>query len=252
LIESLRNDCRLVAIDQMGCGMSDRLARHPVRLSDRIIDLVEFIDRLDLRHVTLIAHDWGGAVGLGTALERPERFARCVLLNPGAFPPWYVPWQLLLLKLPLVGRVAIQGFNVFLRGALRTTVVHRERITRSVRRGYLAPHDSWAERRSIYEFVRDIPLSRRHPTWRTLAQIESRLGELAGRPFLFLWGMQDWCFRPACLDRFLLHFPKATVHRLCDTGHWVMEDAPDEVAQRVREFLGFPRLGEPLPAQDKP
>jgi hypothetical protein len=49
--------------------------------------------------------------------------------------------------------------------------------------------------------------------------------------------MQDWCFTPSCLDRFVNFWPEAVVHRLGDVGHWVVEDAPQRALQLVQEFL---------------
>jgi haloalkane dehalogenase len=56
--------------------------------------------------------------------------------------------------------------------------------------------------------------------------------------------MQDWCFRPDCLDRFLTAWPKAEAHRITDVGHWVVEDAPDDSLAILDEFLSRPRAEE--------
>jgi haloalkane dehalogenase len=89
----------------------------------------------------------------------------------------------------------------------------------------------------IDRFVKDIPFSSQHKTWQTLADIEAGLPSLAGRPIQLIWGMKDWCFRPECLDRFVKHWPQAEVHRLADCGHYVVEDAHEQIVSLVREFL---------------
>jgi haloalkane dehalogenase len=70
-----------------------------------------------------------------------------------------------------------------------------------------------------------------------LHEIERRLSGLAHRPWLLIWGMRDWCFSPHFLERFLTFVPGAEVLRLEHAGHWVVEDAPEEIAQRVEQFL---------------
>ena len=90
----------------------------------------------------------------------------------------------------------------------------------------------------IEAFVRDIPMTRRHLTWAVLQRLESRLSELADVPALFIWGMRDWCFTPACLDRLLEHFPNAAIERLTDAGHYVVEDAHERIVPRLKEFIG--------------
>jgi cis-3-alkyl-4-acyloxetan-2-one decarboxylase len=236
LITSLEGRYRTVAVDHMGCGLSDKPQRG-FRLADHIEHLVSLVDALELERVTLVAQDWGGAIGLGTLLARRERFERIVLFNTGAFPPWYIPWRIAACRWPVVGRLAVQGGNAFARAALRMTLSRRKRLDPAVEAGCLAPYDSWDHRRQIYEFVDDIPMNPRHPTWSTLEEIDRGLPSLAEVPSLLVWGMQDWCFRPDCLEKFVGYWPEAEVHRLADVGHWVVEDAPEEALHLMESFL---------------
>jgi cis-3-alkyl-4-acyloxetan-2-one decarboxylase len=236
LVAALRPQYRCVAPDHLGCGWSDKPSRL-LRLDEHIENLLALIDRLGLDNVTLVAQDWGGAIGLGAMLRCPQRLERIVLTNTGAFPPRTIPWQIRVCRTPLVGRLAVEGGNLFCRAALRMTLARRRRLEPSVAAGCLAPYDSWAHRRAVYGFVKDIPAGPRHPTWRTLAQIEAELPTLAGRPALLMWGMRDWCFRPDSLERFISAWPQAEVHRLADVGHWVWEDAPEDALTLVEQFL---------------
>ena len=84
---------RCVALDHMGFGRSDKpplLARYT--LSAHIENALALIDELDLREVVLVAHDWGGPIGLGAMLERREQLAGLVLMNTWAWElPSFVP-----------------------------------------------------------------------------------------------------------------------------------------------------------------
>jgi haloalkane dehalogenase len=253
LIADLREDHRCVAVDHLGCGLSDKPSRSAYRydLAQRIDDLCEVVQQLGLDEVTLVAHDWGGPIGLGTVQRMPERFRRIILLNTGAFPPPYVPWRILACRLPLVGTLAVRGLNLFARGALRMAMADATRLTAAARAGLVAPYASWRQRVAIDGFIRDIPLSPRHPTWGLLARIEAGLPALAEWPILLVWGMKDWCFRPECLRRLAAVWPAAEVHALADCGHYVMEEAPHEVVPRVRAFLArTARLG-PVASQHR-
>ena len=84
LIDELSGTCRCIAIDHLGCGLSDK-PQKSFRLADRINDLGKLIDHLELNDITLVAQDWGGAIGLGTMLDRKERLARVLLFNTGLF-----------------------------------------------------------------------------------------------------------------------------------------------------------------------
>jgi haloalkane dehalogenase len=236
LVAALGDRYRCVAPDHLGCGLSDS-PRQLFRLADRIHHLAALIDRLQLDRITLVAQDWGGAIGLGAMLRKPERLERIVLFNTGAFPPRYIPWRIRACRIPFVGRLAVQGGGLFNRAALRMTLARRRRLDPAVAAGYLAPYRTWNDRRAVYGFVDDIPNGSHHPTWRTLAEIERQLPQLANRPATLVWGMRDWCFRPDCLERFERAWPRAEVHRVADAGHWVVEDAAEEISPIVAKFL---------------
>ncbi len=248
LVKALRTDYRLVVPDHIGCGLSDKPARYDYRLATHIRNLRTLIESLDLGNITLLAQDWGGAIGLGAAVEMPDRFSRLVLFNGAAFRATRMPWRIRVCRLPVFGRLAVVGCNGFARAALRMAVVDRSRMTEEVRAGVLAPYASRPERIAIGRFVLDIPMRPHHPSYATLAGIEARLPELADRPSMFIWGMRDWCFTPWFLDRFLDFFPDAEVHRLEDAGHWVVEDAHERIVPLVERFLAV----NPLAAGAKP
>lgn len=239
LISAFRPHCRCIAVDHIGCGLSEKPAKgdYGFRLQDRVSDLRALIERLDLKQITLLAHDWGGAIGMGAAVETPERFARFVLMNTAAFRAPRCPWRIRACRIPVLGRLAVQGLNLFSLAALRMASVKLERMTPEVCQGLVRPYDTWAHRTAVYEFVRDIPLSPSHPSYETLSRIEAGLAAFCSHPVCLIWGMRDWCFTPWFLDRFLEFFPQAEAHRLTDAGHYVVEDSPERIAPIVEQFL---------------
>lgn len=238
IVESFSDDRRVVAVDHVGCGRSDKPSRSdfPYNLAAHRDNLVHLIDTLDLNQVTLIAHDWGGAIGLSSLLERRDRFHRIVLLNTGAFPPPYIPWRIAACRIPLLGTAAVRGLNAFARAAI-SMAMSRQKMPAEVAEGLLAPYDNWSHRVAIDAFVRDIPMSPRHPTYQTLQDLEKRLPSLNELPSLLVWGMKDWCFRPECLRRFQGAWPNATSVEIADAGHYVIEDANEETLQAISRFL---------------
>jgi haloalkane dehalogenase len=245
LITELRSTHRCVAVDHIGCGLSEKPAKF-FRLEEHIDNLCSLVNQLSLSRITLVAQDWGGAIGLGAMLRQPALLERIILFNTGAFPPRYIPWRIDVCRGPVIGRLAVQGANLFSRAALRMTLARHKRLEPTVAADYLAPYDSWSNRRAVYGFVRDIPNGPGHPTWRTLAAIERALPTFADRPIALIWGMRDWCFRPDSLERFREAWPNAETHRLADVGHWVVEDAPDESLALVKRALGMTNVAGTL------
>lgn len=245
VVQAFRGSHRTIAPDHVGCGLSDKPQHYSYTLRQHTDNLVRLLEKLDLQQITLLVHDWGGAIGLGAALAVPERFERLVLFNTGAFPPPFVPWRIAACRTPLLGPLAVRGLNLFARAAIRMAVGRP--LERDVVDGLLAPYNSWAHRIAIMRFVQDIPFSPRHPTWEVLQQLESNLPKLAHLPTTMIWGMRDWCFRPECLERLLKSFPAAQVHRLADAGHYVIEDARDQILEILAQALGTPPNESALP-----
>ena len=237
LIEFFRSDYRTVAPDHIGCGLSDKPQDYPYTLKQHRDNLVRLLEELDLQDVTLLVHDWGGAIGVGAALQTPERIGRLVLFNTAAFPPPYIPWRIRLCRFPSLGAWAIRRLNAFARPALWMATNQPRQLTPEIRAGLIAPYDSWENRVAVARFVADIPGGPRHPTWEVLEEIEAGLPRLASLPVQIIWGMKDWCFHSACLERFQKHFPHAQTHRMENAGHYVVEDAHEDILPLVKQFL---------------
>ncbi|MGL4609192.1 MAG: alpha/beta fold hydrolase [Trueperaceae bacterium] len=78
---------RVLAIDHYGFGESakpalEEFSYSPTEHSDI---LVNFVDALDLQDVTLVVQDWGGPIGLGMAVRRPERIKNILIMNTWAW-----------------------------------------------------------------------------------------------------------------------------------------------------------------------
>lgn len=245
LILGLRDDYRTVVPDHLGCGLSDRPAegQYSFRFADRVADLGVLMDHLGLDDVTLVGHDWGGAIGLAWAAEHPGRVRRIVMMNTSAFrlpPGKKIPWQLELVRnVPLISRPAVLLFNLFARGAIWTA--SHQRLSPAVRAGLLAPYRTYRGRLASLKFVQDIPLRPGDPSWPTLTRLEDHLYRLADKPWLVLWGLEDFVFDRDFLEEFQRRLPEAEYRVWTDAGHWVLEDKPGEVLAAVRDFLSRTR-----------
>ena len=236
LIQGLSDTWRCVAPDHLGHGLSDKPEDWSYRLADHIDNAVRLVDHLDLKNLTVVVHDWGGAIGTGLVLARPERVSRLVLFNTAAFQG-PVPGEIRLCRWPVIGPLIVLGANGFLRAALFRATENRPAFRGAIAAGYLAPYRGWSNRIGHLRFVQDIPIEADHPTRSTIAGMESRLGELRGRPTLVIWGMKDWCFTPAFLARWRQELPDAEFVEFPEAGHWVVEDAAEKVLPLVRGFL---------------
>jgi len=242
LVSALSDRYRCIVPDHIGMGLSDKPDEHSYRytLARRVNDLDKLLNELGVdENVTLVLHDWGGMIGMAYACRYPNRIARLVLLNTAAFrhpKGESLPWTLRLARTPGVGGFLVRRLNLFCRGAARHCVT-RNPMPPEVRDAYLAPYDSPDHRVAVHRFVQDIPTRPGDPAWDRVIEVESNVGRFADRPALICWGMNDFVFNADFLEKWEQLLPDAEVHRFNDAGHYVLEDAADDVIPLVEKFL---------------
>ncbi len=73
---------RVVAPDFIGFGRSDKPADDAFYTFEMHRQfLLDFVERMDLRRITLAVQDWGGLLGLTAPMEAPERYEKLLVMN---------------------------------------------------------------------------------------------------------------------------------------------------------------------------
>ena len=235
VITRLRGTHRVIALDHMGMGLSERPHDWADSLVAHQAALEALIDALELDAITLAVHDWGGPIGLGVAARRPERFRRFLITNTCVWPEAQLPLTLALGRLPLLGPFLTGGLGLMNRLLASTTTT--KGLPAEVEAGYMAPYASAGRRRTVASFVRAIPRGPGHENHAALAAVDASLPALRDKPTTIVWGMQDWVFTPTILRGWRERMPRAEVRPQDDAGHLVMEDAGPEVLDALRDLL---------------
>ena len=247
---------RVIAPDHLGMGLSERLEA-PRTLAQRVDDLGTLTAALGVTGpVVTVGHDWGGAISLGWALSHRDQLRGVVLGNTAVAQPPGHPGPLLirLAHLPLMRELSCMRTKTFV---WSTTALSRRSLPAEVRRAFAAPYGSAARRRSVADFVADIPFEENHPSRPTVDRIAEGVRAL-DVPVLLLWGPRDPVFGERHLADLRERMPQAQLHRYEGASHLVTEDAPqyaeavaqwvtDEVSQngRAAQASATPTAAEP-------
>lgn len=233
-------------MDHLGFGRSDKpSARAAYGVLEHAARLEALLESLDLRGATLIVHDWSGPIGLRWAVRHPERVDRLMVLN--TFAPR--------LPGPMGGRSATRAVRTPGLGSLlvRRRDVLREQflfkagladaavLDERDREAYRAPHPDPASRTALLAFPRQIPFRARGPIAELSAENADGLARhFASRPVALVWGMRDVLFGPDVLALWREHLPHAEVTAIDHAGHFVQEDAPEQVRDALLELVRRP------------
>jgi haloalkane dehalogenase len=229
IVAGLRDRYRCIAVDHPGFGLSQPPRGYGFTPAEHADVLEQLVLRLELDDVTLMVQDWGGPIGFAVATRHPERFAAVVLGNTWAWPKSDPGTQLFsrFLGGP-VGRRLIQNRNLFVEKILPGGV-RRRQLPEAVMDAYRGPFPSPASRRPTAVFPREILASRPF-----LAEVSQRLATLRDRPALLVWPTADVAFREPERRRWEELFPQHHTVLLEGAGHYIQEDAPEEIVAAIR------------------
>lgn len=241
---------RVVVPDHLGFGRSEkpgnpelyRACRHARRLEG-------LLESLGLSAAVVVAHDWGGPTGLSWATRHPERVEGLFLVNTLAhevrserLPPGKrrmpLPMPLHLFRTPAVGELLVQGLDAFKPLMFKLGIERKECLTPAIRRAYRAVHSRWSERAAMLMLAREVPAAAGGAVNRMNAEIEGKLrSHFRSKPAHVVWGTKDRVLPPVYIEWWLDSLPDAEVTRIHHAGHFVQEDAPEQLASALTRFV---------------
>jgi haloalkane dehalogenase len=235
VVTSLRREFRCIAVDYPGFGLSSAAPGYRYLPADHALAISAFVESLALDGVTLVAHDWGGPIGLATVQQHRHAFDRLVLTNTWAWPVADPLVQVMSHAMGSpVGRLLIRQLNLFVN--VMIPVGHRlTKPTNKEMAHYQKALGSPARREASAVFPREITASRAF-----LAQIEAGLPDLASMPTLIVWGDADFAFGAKELRQWEQVFTDCQTVIADGAGHFVPSDAPEQFADAIRNWHAQP------------
>jgi len=232
IIARLRSVFRCVALDYPGFGLSRAVGGYDFLPAShaRVVD--GFVRALGFTEFAVMVQDWSGPIGLWVATIHKEKIRGLIVGNTWAWPidgDPHFEWFSKMMGGP-IGGFAIRHFNAFV-NMMIPMGVKRRKLGRQVMSAYRRPFPTKDSRLPTHIFPREILSSSAF-----LAEVEAGLTHLSSKPALILWGDRDFAFRERERRRFETLFP---VHRtvvLSGAGHFIQEDAPEEIADAIKNW----------------
>jgi pimeloyl-ACP methyl ester carboxylesterase len=238
LIPALADRWRLIAPDFPGFGYSDTPADFPYTFDGYAALLDRFARRLGRNRYALYLHDYGSQIGLRLAIKAPERVAALIIQNgdihEDALGPKYAGLKAYWERPTPAGRKKLEDAV--------SEAGYREEFLNAVRPELAAriPPDLWTLAWSLTTpRRRDVAVALMEGLKENLAWFPRYQAYLREHqpPTLIVWGPQDGYMPEASARAYRRDLPDAELH-LLDGGHWALETNLEEIATRMRDFLG--------------
>jgi haloalkane dehalogenase len=229
MIPRLSNTFRCIAPDYPGFGLSIHPDDYGYTPGEHAQVIAELVTELDLTDAIVMGQDWGGPIGMDIASRNADRVSGIAMGNT-----WYWPTDSRRMRAfsrsmatpPMQSLILRRNFFVdpAMKRSLQVPVTDLEFAH------YTDVVPTPESRRGIAVFPKEIIAA---GPW--LAELEARVvAELTETPMLLFFGRKDIVLGGASFsDRWTHDFPEATVVELPDAGHYIQEDAPDEIVDAI-------------------
>ncbi|MDX2065117.1 MAG: alpha/beta fold hydrolase [Fimbriimonadaceae bacterium] len=231
LVLGLMDRHRCVAPDHLGHGLSDKPSNADYRPEAHAARLMDLVETLELRDITLVVHDFGGPIGMDCVLRSPDRFKRVLVSNT-----WMWPLDDPRLKTVdkvvngALGRFLYLKMNASVKAIMPSLFANRRLLTRTLHRQYLAPYPSAADREPLIALARSLKGSSD-----MYANLWQNRDAILRKTTAVLWGEKDPSF-PGARERWQGLLP-GKVETLAESGHFVWEESPDACLAFVQRSL---------------
>jgi pimeloyl-ACP methyl ester carboxylesterase len=229
---------RVLALDLRGFGWSDA-PRDGYEKENLATDVLAVLDELGLERVKLVGHDWGGWIGFLLCLRAPQRFERFFVLN--VLPPWtsgraMAPhlwrfWYQLAVLSPGFG-YRLHHSGKFVPKVLVGGSTVREAWDRQTLAAFTDKFTEPARARAAVQMYRVFNL-REAPAILRGRYAYQRLTV----PTRMLFGKDDRALSYEILAGYERHAEDMRLELVPGCGHFIVDERPDLVAERAREFL---------------
>lgn len=224
---------RCIAVDHLGFGLSDKPGDFEGTPEAHAENLNLLIEELDLRDFTLVVHDFGGPIGLGAAIQNPDRIKQVVLFNSWL---WSTKAEKEVQKIDRIlnswlGKLMYLQLNFSPKVLLKQGFADKKRLTREIHQQYIRPFPNKQSRVGLLKLGQSLMGS---SDW--YEQQWQLLDGLAQKPWLILWGTRDKFITPDYLDKWKNRLGHYEAHEL-DCGHFIQEERIDDVIRLMEGFL---------------
>lgn len=238
---------RVFVPDLPGYGASDPAPAADVASISAM--LFRALEEAGAEKFALAGHDWGGSIALRMALDHPEAVEKLIVVNaPFRHVDLRRGWHFLALNVPVIPEALLTLFGRRLVPMLiRAGAANKDAFSSESLNAYGEAFADVSRARNALAYYRTMTRGLLTRAARTgLARLPlpgmpapppNETRRRVSVPTLLVWGERDPALPSSLIPTIERDIDECTVVRLPDTGHFVPEEAPSELAHEIDRFL---------------
>ena len=232
-VAELSKSYRCIAIDHIGFGLSEKPEKFDGKPQSHSKNLTEFIEKLDLKEITLVVHDFGGPIGLSSAIKNHNSIKQVILFNTWLWETKNNPEAQKINKIinSKIGKFLYLIMNFSPKVLLKKGYYEKKKLTKRIHSQYISPFPNKPSRLSLLNIGKSLVGSSDwyQKQWKNLDKLERK-------PWLILWGTKDEFITTEYLQKWKRRLPNSIVKEF-DCGHFVQEEKTKETIQEILKWL---------------
>ena len=239
IIPYLSNNARCIAPDLIGMGKSDK-PNIPYKFIDQYKYLNAFIEKLELKNVTLIIHDWGSALGFHYAFEHQENI-RGIAFMEGIYKTakWdYLPKAMKkgfkMMRTPFLGWFMVSVGNIFIKKLLPSSIIRK--LTKKELDTYAKPYPTISSRKPLRVWPTEIPFDGTPENTHQIVSSYHNWLKQTELPKLLLYAEPGLLIRKKDVLWIKDNFPNTEAVSVGKGLHFIQEDSPDAIGTELAKW----------------
>jgi haloalkane dehalogenase len=230
---------RCIAPDLIGMGKSDK-PKSDYRFLDHFKYISGFIERLELKNITFVVHDWGSGLGFHYAMEN-EHNVKAIAFMEAMLKP--MKWKdfpndfkmgFKLMRAPFIGWLMISVMNVFVKQILPQATVRE--LTAQEKSAYLEPFQTVSSRKPIRQWPREIPIDENPSDMYSLISKYSQKLKNSTLPKLLFYASPGGIINTDVVEWCKTNYQNFEAIDIGPGIHYIQEDNPHKIGKELSQW----------------
>jgi haloalkane dehalogenase len=240
IIPYLQKDARCIAPDLIGMGKSDK-PDIDYTFREHYEYVEKFIEKLDLKNITLVIHDWGSGLGFHYANNHRDNikgiaFMEAIIkpMNWEEFPANYkIAFKMI--RTPFIGWLMLSVANMFLKKIVPDSMIRK--LSKEEFDNYLRPYPTISSRRPVRVWPTQIPISGKPRYMYEIVSAYNKWLTESDTPKLCLYAHPGAIIMKKEVEYIKENFPNTKMVDIGDGIHYVQEDNPHLIGNEIAKWF---------------